>query len=142
MGSLLPRAVQGLLGAEPGEPGGARGAGGGDGAAAAARTTGIGYIDRWGPPEGPLSLGAICVEFVGLWLRALYLMSLFTPVLLLAPGAVWYGYRRESWLRLLRHTLERAGPAFISELALNSTARARQVVRPSSICESPCLPAI
>ena len=132
VGSLLPRAVQGLLGAEPGEPGGARGAGGGDGAAAAARTTGIGYIDRWGPPEGPLSLGAICVEFVGLWLRALYLMSLFTPVLLLAPGAVWYGYRRESWLRLLRHTLERAGPAFIK---WGQWAATRPDMFPRDVCK-------
>jgi aarF domain-containing kinase len=54
------------------------------------------------------------VEMVVIILRSIYLAFLFTPSILMAPFADNLGSKyRETWLRLVRRTLERAGPAFI-----------------------------
>jgi aarF domain-containing kinase len=48
------------------------------------------------------------------WLRLMYLIFLFAPTVLSAPIALRkQNQLRRDWLRLLRRTLERAGPAFI-----------------------------
>ena len=52
-------------------------------------------------------------RYIGSWLRLTWLLFLFTPVVLFAPIAVRHDMMRKDWLRLLRKTLERAGPAFI-----------------------------
>ncbi|XAR53686.1 Cadmium-transporting ATPase [Bertholletia excelsa] len=49
-----------------------------------------------------------------LLLRALYLAILFSPCMTMAPFADCFGHKfRRVWLQVVRHTLERAGPAFI-----------------------------
>lgn len=53
-------------------------------------------------------------EFVVLVSRALYLLVLFTPAILTAPLADSFGGKfRQAWLKLVHHTLELAGAAFI-----------------------------
>lgn len=56
------------------------------------------------------------LSYFGSVARLTWLLFLFSPVVFLAPIAVGPGQsplRRKKWLRLLRQTLERAGPAFI-----------------------------
>ncbi|KAK9681769.1 hypothetical protein RND81_10G026600 [Saponaria officinalis] len=54
------------------------------------------------------------IEVFILLLRAVYLAILFSPSLAMAPFADSFGPRfRTLWLQVVRHTLERAGPAFI-----------------------------
>ncbi|XP_058073206.1 uncharacterized protein LOC131221914 isoform X1 [Magnolia sinica] len=49
-----------------------------------------------------------------LFVRAIYLMILFSPTLAMAPFADSFGVQfRKLWLHLVHLTLERAGPAFI-----------------------------
>lgn len=46
--------------------------------------------------------------------RALYLAILFSPCIIMAPIADYFGPKfREAWLQVLHRTLEKAGPAFI-----------------------------
>jgi hypothetical protein len=42
-----------------------------------------------------------------------WLLVLFSPLAMTAPLAIGRGLRRHDWMRLLRRTLEAAGPAFI-----------------------------
>jgi aarF domain-containing kinase len=54
------------------------------------------------------------VEMVIIIFRSIYLALLFTPSILMAPFAETLGSKyRKTWLRLVHHTLELAGPAFI-----------------------------
>ncbi|KAH7425318.1 hypothetical protein KP509_11G049200 [Ceratopteris richardii] len=54
------------------------------------------------------------MEFCSLVTRSLYLLLLFTPVVLTAPFVNMFGgYFRQSWFKLVHHTLEFAGAAFI-----------------------------
>jgi aarF domain-containing kinase len=54
------------------------------------------------------------VGFLAIIVRALYLLTLFAPVVLASIVADSLGDRfRKAWLRLMRHTLELAGAAFI-----------------------------
>ncbi|KAL5548057.1 hypothetical protein UlMin_003288 [Ulmus minor] len=49
-----------------------------------------------------------------LFLRAIYLAILFTPCIAMAPFAESFGTQyRKTWLHIVHHTLEKAGPAFI-----------------------------
>ncbi|XP_010927618.1 uncharacterized protein [Elaeis guineensis] len=49
-----------------------------------------------------------------LFLRAVYLAILFSPMMVMAPFAESFGMQyRKTWLHLVHRTLERAGPAFI-----------------------------
>ncbi|XP_068657391.1 uncharacterized protein [Aristolochia californica] len=48
-----------------------------------------------------------------LLLRVIYLGILFSPTLAMAPFIDYFGQFRKTWLRLVRLTLEKAGPAFI-----------------------------
>ncbi|KAL6992661.1 hypothetical protein U1Q18_010774 [Sarracenia purpurea var. burkii] len=53
-------------------------------------------------------------EGVVLLLRAIYLAILFSPCIVMAPFANYFGLQfRKVWLVVVHHTLERAGPAFI-----------------------------
>ncbi|WPT13235.1 Putative serine/threonine-protein kinase abkC [Picochlorum sp. SENEW3] len=45
--------------------------------------------------------------------RLAWLWIIFSPVVLTAPIALGYGVKRDVWMRLLRTSLERSGPAFI-----------------------------
>uniref|UniRef100_A0A5B7AAF5 Putative serine/threonine-protein kinase abkC isoform X1 n=1 Tax=Davidia involucrata TaxID=16924 RepID=A0A5B7AAF5_DAVIN len=54
------------------------------------------------------------LEAIVLLMRALYLAILFSPSIAMAPFADCLGLKfRKTWLQLVHHTLERAGPAFI-----------------------------
>ncbi|KAH9310674.1 hypothetical protein KI387_025709 [Taxus chinensis] len=54
------------------------------------------------------------VEGIVLVLRALYLLTLFSPAIILAPFADIFGGRyRQLWLQLVHRTLEKGGAAFI-----------------------------
>jgi aarF domain-containing kinase len=67
-----------------------------------------------GPVHAALArLAAAVAAEAALALRAAYLFFLFLPAALTWPAAALSGARRDDWLRLLRWTLERAGPAFI-----------------------------
>ncbi|KAJ1390399.1 UbiB domain [Sesbania bispinosa] len=56
----------------------------------------------------------IVVEGLVLLARAIYLAILFSPSILMAPLADYFGPEfRKIWLRVVHRTLERAGPAFI-----------------------------
>lgn len=60
------------------------------------------------------SLVYSAVEMVIIIFRSIYLALLFTPSILMAPFAETLGSKyRKTWLRLVRRTLELAGPAFI-----------------------------
>ncbi|XP_028124130.1 probable serine/threonine-protein kinase abkC [Camellia sinensis] len=53
-------------------------------------------------------------EGVVLLLRAIYLAILFSPSIVMGPFADCFGPQfRKTWLQVVHHTLERAGPAFI-----------------------------
>ncbi|KVH89585.1 probable serine/threonine-protein kinase abkC [Cynara cardunculus var. scolymus] len=63
-----------------------------------------------------LLISSILSVFEGLVLlvRALYLAILFSPSIAMAPFAEYFGSSsRKRWLRIVRRTLEIAGPAFI-----------------------------
>ncbi|KAK9689026.1 hypothetical protein RND81_09G029500 [Saponaria officinalis] len=54
------------------------------------------------------------VEALLVFLRAIYLAVVFSPCIMMAPWADSLGEDfRKAWLRILRRTLEKAGPAFI-----------------------------
>lgn len=60
------------------------------------------------------SLLHLALEGVVLLVRAFYLAILFSPSIILAPFADCLGHQfRKTWLQVVHHTLERAGPAFI-----------------------------
>ncbi|KAK9267905.1 hypothetical protein L1049_010342 [Liquidambar formosana] len=61
-----------------------------------------------------ISLFLSAFEFVVLLLRALYLSILFSPSIVMAPFADYFGPQfRTMWLHVVHRTLENAGPAFI-----------------------------
>lgn len=70
-------------------------------------------------------------EELALWARGLYLMALFSPVVLGAPLAFYYGIGRQQWTQLLLWTLERAGPAFIKWAQWMSS---RPDLLPADVC--------
>ncbi|CAJ2645388.1 probable serine/threonine-protein kinase abkC [Trifolium pratense] len=54
------------------------------------------------------------LEIFILFLRALYLLVLFSPCIAMAPLVHHFGIQfRKTWIRVVRLTLEKAGPAFI-----------------------------
>jgi aarF domain-containing kinase len=54
------------------------------------------------------------LEMFILFLRALYLVILFSPCIAMAPLVHHFGIQfRKTWIRVVRHTLAKAGPAFI-----------------------------
>ncbi|MED6122132.1 hypothetical protein PIB30_037013 [Stylosanthes scabra] len=60
------------------------------------------------------AFAAAVVEGLILLVRAIYLTMLFTPSILMAPVADYFGPEfRKVWLRVIHRTLEKAGPAFI-----------------------------
>lgn len=64
--------------------------------------------------------------------RAVYLALLFTPCMLMAPFADSFGIEfRKKWLRAVRRTLEKAGPAFIK---WGQWAAARPDLFPDDMC--------
>jgi hypothetical protein len=67
-----------------------------------------------GPRRSPLRRAAANIaEEIAVGVRGLYLTLLFSPMVLSAPLVFYVGVGRERWMRLVRWTLERAGPAFI-----------------------------
>lgn len=52
-------------------------------------------------------------RYIASWFRLMWLLFLFTPAVVSAPISLRHDLMRKDWLRLLRRTLERAGPAFI-----------------------------
>ncbi|KAG8364993.1 hypothetical protein BUALT_Bualt18G0056500 [Buddleja alternifolia] len=72
------------------------------------------------------------LEGLILVLRAMYLAILFSPCIVLAPFADSFGIEfRKSWLRIVRVTLEKAGPAFIK---WGQWAAARPDLFPNDLC--------
>lgn len=72
------------------------------------------------------------IEGLILFLRAIYLAILFSPCMVLAPFSDSLGIEfRRSWLRIVRLTLEKAGPAFIK---WGQWAAARPDLFPSDLC--------
>ncbi|KAL3639888.1 hypothetical protein CASFOL_014856 [Castilleja foliolosa] len=66
-------------------------------------------------------------------LRAIYLAVLFSPSIFMAPFSDSLGVEfRRSWLRVVRVTLERAGPAFIK---WGQWAAARPDLFPNDLCD-------
>ncbi|KAF7841983.1 putative serine/threonine-protein kinase abkC isoform X1 [Senna tora] len=60
------------------------------------------------------SFAYMMVEALVLLMRALYLAILFTPSIVIAPWADYFGPNfRKMWLQVVHRTLEKAGPAFI-----------------------------
>lgn len=54
------------------------------------------------------------LEMFILFLRAVYLVILFSPCIAMAPLVGYFGIKfRKTWIRVVRLTLEKAGPAFI-----------------------------
>lgn len=73
------------------------------------------------------------LEGLILVLRAIYLAILFSPCMVMAPFADSFGMEfRRSWLRIVRVTLEKAGPAFIK---WGQWAAARPDLFPSDLCQ-------
>lgn len=67
--------------------------------------------------DGPVYLTSFLLsllECLILFLRAIYLIILFSPCMVMAPLVEFLGIGyRKSWLRIVHLTLEKAGPAFI-----------------------------
>ncbi|XP_061349366.1 uncharacterized protein LOC133294667 isoform X1 [Gastrolobium bilobum] len=60
------------------------------------------------------AFASIVLEGLVLLVRAIYLAILFSPSILMAPLADYFGPEfRKVWLRVVHRTLEKAGPAFI-----------------------------
>ncbi|KAI7999529.1 putative serine/threonine-protein kinase abkC [Camellia lanceoleosa] len=71
-------------------------------------------------------------EAVILLLRTCYLAILFSPCIVMAPFADCFGHQfRKVWLEVVRHTLERAGPAFIK---WGQWAATRPDLFPTDLC--------
>ncbi|XP_078167450.1 uncharacterized protein LOC144562157 isoform X1 [Carex rostrata] len=71
-------------------------------------------------------------EFVVLLIRSMYLALLFTPSIVMAPFAERFdGQFRQTWLRVVRRTLEEAGPAFIK---WGQWAATRPDLFPADLC--------
>lgn len=72
------------------------------------------------------------LEGVILFMRAVYLVILFSPCIVMAPFSESFGseYRR-SWLQIVRITLEKAGPAFIK---WGQWAATRPDLFPNDLC--------
>ncbi|KAJ4981219.1 hypothetical protein NE237_032056 [Protea cynaroides] len=72
------------------------------------------------------------LEGVILLVRFFYLAILFSPAMAMAPFADWFSGRfRKTWLHLVHHTLEMAGPAFIK---WGQWAATRPDLFPSDLC--------
>ncbi|KAK8942580.1 hypothetical protein KSP39_PZI009305 [Platanthera zijinensis] len=88
-----------------------------------------------GAQDGRVYLSWIFYSFlegVVLLFRALYLAVLFSPSILMAPFANTFEHEfRKIWLRLVRITLERAGPAFIK---WGQWAATRPDLFPNDLC--------
>jgi aarF domain-containing kinase len=74
----------------------------------------------------------IVVEGLFLLARAIYLAILFSPSILMFAIPDYFGPEfRKTWLRVVRRTLERAGPAFIK---LGQWAATRPDLVPQDLC--------
>ncbi|KAJ3681197.1 hypothetical protein LUZ60_015686 [Juncus effusus] len=72
------------------------------------------------------------LEFAILLIRSFYLTFLFTPSIIMAPFADRFGDQfRQTWLNVVRRTLEKAGPAFIK---WGQWAATRPDLFPSDLC--------
>lgn len=72
------------------------------------------------------------LEGIILICRAIYLVILFSPTIILAPFADSFGNQfRKAWLQLVHRTLERAGPAFIK---WGQWAATRPDLFPNDLC--------
>ncbi|KAM0943922.1 putative ABC-type Cd(2+) transporter [Dioscorea sansibarensis] len=72
------------------------------------------------------------MEGVLLFFRISYLTILFSPLLAMAPFVDMFGIKfRNTWLRLVHHTLEAAGPAFIK---WGQWAATRPDLFPNDLC--------
>ena len=118
---------------------GGRSRGGGSGDAGRRPKRGEGAaVSPWGRvralgacSQRELNLLELLEDTLLLSARGLYLLVLLTPVLVAAPGAVWFGWGRRLWLVLLRRSLEFAGPAFIK---WGQWAATRPDMFPQDIC--------
>lgn len=71
-------------------------------------------------------------EGVVLLMRSFYLAILFSPCVVMAPFADTFGAEfRKIWLQIVRHTLEKAGPAFIK---WGQWAATRPDLFPTDLC--------
>ncbi|XP_038981700.1 probable serine/threonine-protein kinase abkC isoform X2 [Phoenix dactylifera] len=72
------------------------------------------------------------LEGIILICRAVYLVILFSPAIILAPFADSFGIQfRKAWLQLVHRTLEKAGPAFIK---WGQWAATRPDLFPNDLC--------
>lgn len=73
------------------------------------------------------------LEMFALFLRALYLLVLFSPCIATAPLVHYFGIQfRKTWIRVVRHTLAKAGPAFIK---WGQWAATRPDLFPRDLCD-------
>jgi aarF domain-containing kinase len=99
--------------------GGAHGAGSACAPAAAPPAVAAVAAASAAPPAWRRAAGAAASGAAAAWrcaafgARLLWLAALFAPVLLTAPLALQWGWRRADWMALLRATLEAAGPAWV-----------------------------
>lgn len=84
-----------------------------------------------GPPSALRRALRSLSDELALAARGLYLLALFSPVVLGAPLAFYFGVGRERWTQLLLWTLERAGPAFIKWAQWMSS---RPDLLPADVC--------
>lgn len=90
------------------------------------------YVHAQGGHIYVTSLIFSVLEGLILVLRAIYLAVLFSPCIIMAPFADSRGIEfRRSWLRIVRVTLEKAGPAFIK---WGQWAAARPDLFPNDLC--------
>ncbi|XVE80236.1 hypothetical protein DITRI_Ditri14bG0123500 [Diplodiscus trichospermus] len=73
------------------------------------------------------------LEFVILLFRGFYLAILFSPSIAMAPFVDFLGVKfRKKWLRIVHHSLEKAGPAFIK---WGQWAATRPDLFPKDLCD-------
>ena len=87
-------------------------------------------------PEHNLVRRAIAglAEEMAMMARAMYLLLLFVPAALTAPACIGLGWGRQSWLLLLRWTLEHAGGLAICIIGLHNRAQSEQLAIQTANC--------
>jgi hypothetical protein len=119
---------------------GCGGGGGGGGATACAPAAGLASGLATAAAAAPAwrrAVGAAAAMAVATWrgaafaARLLWLAALFAPVLVTAPVALQWGWRRSAWMELLRATLEAAGVRAVGGLGAGGRGGAGAVPRPA-----------
>ncbi len=82
--------------------------------------------------KGLVLTAKLCLQKLSLLLRGLFLSAIFTPILIGAPFALHFDVGREFWNRLVRKSLELAGPAFVK---WGQWASTRRDMFPGDLCE-------